>query len=106
MVKVLSKTARLVLLATARKPLTTARLMQLAGLTRVKIAMADKITAQTTIGEIIEKHPERLEVLAKHLHGQCFGCPMAQIETLEEAAMAHKADLAKILADLNQSVSK
>ena len=61
-----------------------------------------KINKKNTIGEVLESHPEGLEILSKYLGGQCFGCPMSQIETLEQAAEHHGADLKEVLKELNK----
>jgi len=62
----------------------------------------EKITNNSTITEVLEKYPEKAEILAKNLKGQCLGCPMSQMETLEEAAEHHEVDLEKLLEELNK----
>jgi hybrid cluster-associated redox disulfide protein len=50
------------------------------------------ITKDMTIGEILQTKPEVAPVLmAAGMH--CLGCPSAQGETLEEAAMVHGMDI-------------
>ncbi|WP_346980762.1 DUF1858 domain-containing protein, partial [Clostridium perfringens] len=44
------------------------------------------ITKDMTIGEVIRKMPTAAEVLMSFGMG-CVGCPSAQAETLEEAAI-------------------
>ena len=62
--------------------------------------MAD-INKDTTIGEMLRMKPQAAPVLME-MGMHCLGCPSAQAETLEEAAMVHgvNADdlVAKILA--------
>ena len=42
----------------------------------------------TTIGEILEKAPEKADLLLEAgMH--CLGCPASQMETLEEACEVH-----------------
>ena len=49
------------------------------------------ITKEMTIGEILRTKPEIAPVLMDAgMH--CLGCPGAQAETLEEAAMVHGLD--------------
>ena len=36
----------------------------------------------------------------------CFGCPMAQMETLEAACMGHGIDPDKLVAKLNEELEK
>ena len=59
------------------------------------------ITKDMTIGEIIRKDPTRAEVLMAFGMG-CVGCPSAQAETIEEAAMVHGLDIEELLAKLNK----
>ena len=64
-----------------------------------------KITREMTIQEIIEHYPEVLSVFINHgLH--CIGCPLAQGETVEQAAKAHKVHFGELLEDLNKAVKK
>ena len=67
--------------------------------------MAEKITKDMSLAEIVQKHPETAEVFQKHgLH--CLGCAIASFETLEQGAAAHGMDIDKLLADLNKAVGK
>ena len=51
-----------------------------------------EITKDMTIGEILSTKPEVAPVLMDAgMH--CLGCPSAQGETLEEAAMVHGMDI-------------
>ena len=53
--------------------------------------MAD-ITKDMTIGEILRTSPEVAPVLMEAgMH--CLGCPSAQAESLEEAAIVHGMDV-------------
>ena len=58
------------------------------------------ITKEMTIGEVVRQKPESVEVLMGFGMG-CVGCPSAQAETLEEAAMVHGLDLDALMAKLN-----
>ena len=50
-----------------------------------------KIEKTTTIGEILEKAPEKADLLLEAgMH--CLGCPASQMETLEEACEVHGID--------------
>lgn len=60
-----------------------------------------KITKDMTIGEIIRQDMSKAEVLMGFGMG-CVGCPSAQGETLEEAAMVHGIDLNALLEQLNK----
>lgn len=61
-----------------------------------------EITKDMLIGELIRKKPETIEILMQFGMG-CVGCPSAQMETLEEAAMVHGLNLETLLAALNQA---
>lgn len=51
-----------------------------------------QITKDMTIGEILRTNPDIAPVLMEAgMH--CLGCPSAQGETLEEAAMVHGMDI-------------
>ena len=54
----------------------------------------------TTIGEILEKAPEKAEILLEAgMH--CLGCPASQAETIEEACEVHGIDVEEIIKKLN-----
>ncbi|MEI3218437.1 MAG: DUF1858 domain-containing protein [Lachnoclostridium sp.] len=50
-----------------------------------------KVTKDMTIGQIIATTPEVAPILME-VGMHCLGCPSAQAETLEEAAMVHGID--------------
>ncbi len=57
--------------------------------------MAD-ITKDMTIGELLNTKPEAAPVLLE-IGMHCLGCPSAQAESLEEAAMVHGLDVNELL---------
>ena len=60
-----------------------------------------KINKDTKIGEIVEKYPEKVDVLlSAGMH--CLGCPASQAETLEEACMVHGIDVEELLKEINK----
>lgn len=62
--------------------------------------MADRITKDMTIGEVLQINRGLAPVLmAGGMH--CVGCPSSQAETLEEAAMVHGIETELLLARLN-----
>jgi len=64
-----------------------------------------KITEKMTIWEVIQKYPKTTFVFIDYgLH--CIGCPMAEPETIEEAAKLHRVELKKFLKDLNKIANK
>ncbi len=59
----------------------------------------ENITKDMTIGEILRKAPEVAPVLLESgMH--CLGCPSAQGETLEEAAMVHGMDIDVLMSKI------
>lgn len=59
-----------------------------------------EINKDTRIGEILEKAPEKAEVLLE-VGMHCLGCPAAQMETLAEACEVHGIDVEEVVAKLN-----
>ena len=59
-----------------------------------------QITKEMTIGEILRANPEVAPILMEAgMH--CLGCPSAQGESLEEAAMVHGIDADVLAAQIN-----
>ena len=53
-----------------------------------------------TIGEILRTNPDVASILMEAgMH--CLGCPSAQGESLEEAAMVHGLDCDELLQDIH-----
>ncbi|MBO5292195.1 MAG: DUF1858 domain-containing protein [Lachnospiraceae bacterium] len=58
------------------------------------------ITKNMTIGEILRTNPDVAPVLMEAgMH--CLGCPSAQAESLEEAAMVHGIDIEELMTKVN-----
>ncbi len=58
-----------------------------------------EITKDMTIGEIIVNKPDVAPILMEAgMH--CLGCPAAQSETLEEAAMVHGMDIDALMGKI------
>ncbi len=58
------------------------------------------ISKDMTIGEIISQNPNIVPVLM-NVGMHCIGCPSAQGETLEQAAMVHGLDADEIMEVIN-----
>ena len=59
-----------------------------------------EINKNMTIGELLEKAPEKAEILLEAgMH--CLGCPASQAETLEEACEGHGIDVEELIKKLN-----
>lgn len=60
-----------------------------------------QITKDMTIGEIIRVDQNIIPILMEAgMH--CVGCPSAQGETLEEAAMVHGMDIDALMKAINE----
>ena len=59
------------------------------------------IEKEIKIGELLEKYPEKINVLLEAgMH--CIGCPASLAETLEEACEVHGIDVEELLTELNK----
>lgn len=57
------------------------------------------ITKEMTIGEILRTNPDVASILMEAgMH--CLGCPSAQGESLEEAAMVHGKDINDLMSKI------
>ena len=59
------------------------------------------ITKDMGIMEVIQKHPETVEVFMGAGMG-CIGCAAAHFENIEQAALVHGLDLDALMSDLNE----
>lgn len=60
-----------------------------------------KFKKSMTIGEAL-KLDERASAVFMGFGMHCFGCPVSQMETLEEAAMVHGVEVDFLLEKLNE----
>ncbi len=64
-----------------------------------------KITKDMNIAQVLEGHQYLVPVFFRH--GLfCLGCVMAQMESIEEAALVHGIDLDALLNDLNTALEE
>ena len=61
-----------------------------------------KFNKDTKIGEILEKAPEKAEILLE-VGMHCLGCPASQMETLEEACDVHGINVDELVEKLNEN---
>ena len=68
-----------------------------------KIMKNKKITytKDMTLGQILSANPEN-SIILMGFGMHCCGCPMSQMETLEQACEVHELDLDFVLARLNE----
>ena len=63
------------------------------------------VSKTTQIGEVLSLNPNVKEILLGFgLH--CFGWPMSQMETLEEAAAVHGVDVDLMVEKINEFLNK
>lgn len=60
-----------------------------------------EITKDMTIGEILRINPNVAPVLLE-IGMHCLGCPSAQAESLEEAAMVHGIDINELMKKISE----
>lgn len=71
------------------------------GKTKCRIRRKKMIERTTKIGELLEKTPEKAEILLNAgMH--CLGCPASQAETIEEACEVHGIDVEELLEEINK----
>ena len=59
-----------------------------------------KVTKDMSIIDIVQNHPESLEVFARYGMG-CIGCAAARFENLEAGARVHGIDVNAMVDDIN-----
>ncbi len=70
-----------------------------------KESKGSRITKEMGIVDIIQKHPETIQVFAKHgFH--CIGCAAAHFENLEQGAAAHGIDAGEMVKEMNEIIEK
>ncbi len=66
------------------------------------------ITKEMRIGDVIEKHPETVEVMLKYgLH--CIGCRISPFETIAAGCLTHgmtEEEIERMVGELNEIVKK
>lgn len=62
--------------------------------------MAVTVDKTMTIGELLQTAPDVAPILME-VGMHCLGCPGAQMETLEEAAMVHGMDADLLIEKIN-----
>lgn len=64
------------------------------------------VTKNMLMGEILDN--EKAETIAEILMAEgmhCIGCPSAQMESLEEACIAHGIDCNAVLSKINAAIA-
>ncbi len=66
--------------------------------------MAEAVTAKTLIGEIVNKHPEAVDILLS-IGMHCLGCPASQMESLEDACAVHGIPADQVINAINERIA-
>lgn len=64
-----------------------------------------QIEKTTMIGELLRIN-EGVAPILLNVGMHCLGCPSAQMETIEEAAMVHGIDADTLVAEINDFLAK
>ncbi len=73
-------------------------------MTRLKKAkIMGKVTKEMSIIDVVQEHPETLEVFQKFGLG-CIGCAAARFENLEAGAKVHGIDPEVMVEELNKVI--
>ncbi|MEO5357931.1 MAG: DUF1858 domain-containing protein [Nitrospirae bacterium YQR-1] len=63
--------------------------------------MAEKITKDSLIGQVIKDVPGARDVIEKHFGNGCFTCQGINVESISFGAMMHNLDPQKIVDEIN-----
>lgn len=66
--------------------------------------MADNISKDIGIQELLQKHPESAKLFSAYGIG-CIGCALANFETVEQGLSAHGINVDDFMKDLNDLIS-
>jgi len=63
-----------------------------------------KITKEMSFGEVLRKYPQTVKIFFMYgMH--CFGCAIAEDETIEQGALAHGVSPDELIEDLNKALT-
>lgn len=61
------------------------------------------ISGEMLVGQIVNEYPQAVEILME-VGMHCLGCPSAQVERLEDAAMVHGLDPQTVVDTVNEKL--
>lgn len=67
--------------------------------------MAQKVTKDSLIGDVIKDVPGAEKVIEKHFGRGCFTCPGIRVESLSFGAMMHNVDPEKLVREINENTN-
>jgi hybrid cluster-associated redox disulfide protein len=67
--------------------------------------LAQAITADCLVQEVVERHPQTILVFARH-GLQCAGCYISPFHTIADSAHEYAMVLDSLLGELNQAIAR
>ena len=67
--------------------------------------MAEYVSNDTLIGEIVTKYPESAEILFS-IGMHCLGCPASQAESLADACAVHGFEPEEVAKAINEKIAQ
>ena len=67
--------------------------------------MANPISGETLIGELVRNYPETIDILLS-VGMHCLGCPASQAESVAEACMVHGISADEVVDALNARIAE
>ncbi len=67
--------------------------------------MANTVTGETLIGEVVRNYPESIEILMS-IGMHCLGCPSAQMESLADACAVHGIPAEQVIDAINAKIAE
>lgn len=61
------------------------------------------VTGETLVGQIVNEHPEAINVLLS-IGMHCLGCPASQMESLADAAAVHGFKAEDVVKAVNDAI--
>ena len=62
------------------------------------------MSADSIIGEVIERYPEARQVFERRFGSGCFTCPGQATESVGQAAMMHGMEAEALAAEINEVI--
>ena len=70
-----------------------------------ELTMANPISGETLIGELVRNYPETIDILLS-VGMHCLGCPASQAESVAEACMVHGISADEVVDALNARIAE
>jgi hybrid cluster-associated redox disulfide protein len=66
------------------------------------LKMAEKITKDTVIGDVLKANPAAIKVIEKYFGQGCFTCPGMKMESISFGALMHNIDPELVVKEINE----